>query len=75
VPTLSGATVYQLFKHWEEIPVGQFTWIGIGSLVSFVVAVVVVKAFVAVVTRYGFAPFAWYRIVAGAAALVWLSAR
>ena len=75
VPTLSGATAYQLFKHWDEIPVGQFTWIGIGSLVSFVVAVVVVKAFVAVVTRYGFAPFAWYRIVAGAAALVWLSAR
>jgi undecaprenyl-diphosphatase len=75
VPTLSGATVYQLFKHWDQIPTGQFTWIGIGSLVSFVVAVVVVKAFVAVVTRYGFAPFAWYRIVAGAAALVWLSAR
>ena len=75
VPTLSGATAYQLFKHWDEIPVGQFSWIGIGSLVSFVVAVVVVKAFVAVVTRYGFAPFAWYRIVAGAAALVWLSAR
>jgi undecaprenyl-diphosphatase len=75
VPTLSGATVYQLFKHWDQIPTGQFTWIGIGSLVSFVVAVVVVKAFVAVVTRYGFAPFAWYRIVAGAAALVWLSGR
>ena len=42
---------------------------------SFVVAVVVVKAFVAVIQRFGFAPFAWYRIVAGAAALVWLGAR
>jgi undecaprenyl-diphosphatase len=29
----------------------------------------------AVVTRYGFGPFAWYRIVAGAAALVWLGMR
>ena len=28
----------------------------------------------AIITRYGFAPFAWYRIVAGAAALVWLAA-
>jgi undecaprenyl-diphosphatase len=27
-----------------------------------------------VVTRYGFGPFAWYRIVAGIAALVWLQA-
>ncbi len=75
VPTLSGATVLQLYKHWDTIPAGQLGWIGLGSLVSFIVAVVVVKAFVAVVTRYGFAPFAWYRIVAGTAALVWLAAR
>jgi len=75
VPTLTGATALQLFKHWDQIPSGQLAWIGLGSLVSFVVAVVVVKAFIAIVTRYGFAPFAWYRIVAGAAALVWLSAR
>jgi undecaprenyl-diphosphatase len=75
VPTLSGATALQLFKHWDDIPTGQFAWIGLGSLVSFVVAVIVVKAFMAIVTRYGFAPFAWYRIVAGGAALIWLAMR
>ncbi|MGI8704412.1 MAG: undecaprenyl-diphosphate phosphatase [Sphingomicrobium sp.] len=75
VPTLSGATAYQLFKHWDSIPTGQLAWIGLGSLVSFIVAVVVVKAFMSIVTRFCFAPFAWYRIVAGAAALVWLSLR
>jgi undecaprenyl-diphosphatase len=75
VPTLGGATVYQLFKHWNDIPTGQMAWIGLGSLVSFVVAIVVVKAFISIVTRFGFAPFAWYRIVAGSAALVWLSLR
>ena len=51
------------------------TWIGLGSLVSFVVAIVVVKAFISIITRFGFAPFAWYRIVAGAAALLWLGMR
>lgn len=75
VPTLSGATALQLFKHWDDIPTGQFAWIGLGSLVSFIVAVIVVKAFLAIVTRYGFAPFAWYRIVAGIAALIWLGMR
>jgi undecaprenyl-diphosphatase len=75
VPTLTGATVLQLFKHWDQIPTGQLAWIGLGSIVSFVVAVVVVKAFIAIITRYGFGPFAWYRIIAGAVALVWLSAR
>ncbi len=47
----------------------------LGALVSFIVALVVVKAFVGIVTRYGFAPFAWYRIAAGIAALIWLAAR
>lgn len=75
VPTLTGATVLQLAKHHDQLDSGMVQWIALGALVSFVVAVVVVKAFIAIVTRYGFAPFAWYRIVAGAAALAWLSVR
>ncbi len=75
VPTLAGATVYKLFKARNELTVDDMSLIGIGSIMSFVVAVVVVKAFVSVVTRYGFAPFAYYRIAAGIAALVWLSYR
>ncbi|MCY7338503.1 MAG: undecaprenyl-diphosphate phosphatase [Sphingomonas bacterium] len=75
VPTLTGATVLQLAKHHAEIEPGMTGHILLGALVSFVVAVVVVKAFVAIIQRFGFAPFAWYRIVAGIAALVWLGAR
>lgn len=75
VPTLTGATVYQLFRNWDGITTNQLGWIGLGSLVSFVVAYVVVKAFLAIVMRYGFGPFAWYRIVVGAAALIWLTMR
>ena len=33
------------------------------------------RAFVAFVSRSGFAPFAWYRIVAGLAAIAWLALR
>jgi len=73
VPTLAGATALQLFKHRDQITTDQLGYIGLGSLVSFVVAVIVVKAFMAIVTRFGFGPFAWYRIIAGAAALAWLS--
>lgn len=74
VPTLTGATVYQLFRDRENLVADDFGWIGLGALISFIVAYVVVKAFIAIVTRYGFAPFAWYRIVIGSAALVWLGA-
>jgi undecaprenyl-diphosphatase len=75
VPTLTGATALQLYKHGGTMEPGMGGWILLGSVVSFIVAVVVVKAFVSIIQRYGFAPFAWYRIVAGAVALVWLTAR
>ena len=75
MPTLSGATVYYLARHHDRIATDMVGNILIGSLVSFVVALVVVKLFVGFVTRFGFAPFAWYRIVAGSAALAWLSLR
>ena len=70
LPTLTGATVLQLWKHREAITPADLQLIGVGFVVSFIVALVVVNAFMAVVTRRGFAPFAWYRIVAGIAALV-----
>lgn len=72
VPTLTGATALQLAKHHDQLGHGMLGYILIGALVSFVVAVLVVKAFMAIIMRYGFAPFAWYRIIAGVAALVWL---
>jgi undecaprenyl-diphosphatase len=75
VPTLTGATVLQLFKHRDAITPDALGLIGIGFVVSFVVAYIVIKAFLAIVTRFGFAPFAWYRIIAGAAALAWLMNR
>ncbi|TAD81163.1 MAG: undecaprenyl-diphosphatase, partial [Sphingomonadales bacterium] len=49
--------------------------IGIGSLSGFLVALVVVKLFVTIVTKIGFAPFAWYRIIVGTVGLAWLSLR
>lgn len=72
LPTLTGATVLQLYKHRDAVTGGDVELIAIGFVVSFVVALAVVKAFLAVVTRHGFAPFAWYRIAAGALALVLL---
>ncbi len=75
VPTMLAATVYALWKDRALLDAGDLGAIGIGLAVSFLVALVVVKAFVAIVSRHGFAPFAWYRIVVGSVALVWLLAR
>jgi len=41
--------------------------------VSFVVAIIVVKTFLAYVTRHGFALFAWWRVIVGTLGLVALA--
>ncbi|MEA3011371.1 MAG: undecaprenyl-diphosphatase [Sphingomonadales bacterium] len=75
VPTMIGASAYALFKSGAQLGAGELSDIAIGFVVSFLVALAVIKAFIGIVTRYGFAPFAWYRIVVGSVALVWLLAR
>jgi undecaprenyl-diphosphatase len=78
IPTMLGATTLEAVKHRHEIMSGAgvgFGLIAVGFVVSFVVALIVVRAFVHYISRHGFAPFAWYRIIAGAVALAWLAIR
>lgn len=72
IPTMAGATVYALWKDRALLSFDDMNAIGIGLVTAFIVALFVVKAFVAIVARFGFGPFAWYRIVIGSAALIWL---
>jgi undecaprenyl-diphosphatase len=74
VPTMMGATSLELWKNRHDLGAVGAGGIGLGFLVSFVVALVVIRWFIGIVSKRGFAPFAWYRIVVGGAALVWLLA-
>jgi undecaprenyl-diphosphatase len=77
VPTMVGATALELVTKHDELSVGsgQVGWaeIAIGFVVSFIVALAVIRALVAFVSRSGFGPFAWYRILAGSAVLAWFA--
>ena len=76
VPTMLGASALELWDERAALAAGGGTvgWseIAVGFAVSFVVALVVIRMFVAYVSRAGFAPFAWYRIAAGLLAIVLL---
>jgi undecaprenyl-diphosphatase len=74
VPTMVGATGLSILKHRHELASGAVDWqlVAIGFAVSFIVALVVIRWFIGLVSRRGFAPFAWYRILAGSLALAWL---
>ncbi len=83
MPTMAAATLYDLYKSLRHKPgeastLGHLTmdahsWIvlGIGFVVSFIVAYGVVAWFMNWVKRRGFVPFAIYRILAGTAVLWW----
>lgn len=77
IPTMLGATALEMVKKGDQLTSAAVGWgdIALGFAISFVVAILVIKAFVGLVSRHGFGPFAWYRIIAGAAALIWLSSR
>lgn len=74
VPTLAGAAVYDLYKSRADISADGMGLIGIGFVAAFLGSLWVITWFVGFVSRHGFAPFAWYRIVAGTVLLgaVWL---
>lgn len=86
LPTMIAATCYDLLKSMKNGgavssigagPAGHQGWImlGIGLVVSFLVAYVVVAWFMYWVRERGFTVFAIYRILAGAAVLWWAAGK
>jgi undecaprenyl-diphosphatase len=77
IPTMLGASALELLKNGDRLTSAAVGWdsIALGFVVSFIVALLVIKWFVGLVSRHGFVAFAWYRIIAGITALIWLSLR
>ncbi len=74
MPTMLGATVYDLYKNWSTLSWDHGGVIALGFAAAFVSALLVVRAFVRFISRHGFTVFAWYRIAIGALALALLLA-
>jgi undecaprenyl-diphosphatase len=72
IPTMLAATVYSLFKVRDEISTDGLGLIAVGFVAAFLVALVTVRAVLAVIGRIGFTPFGWYRIAIGSVMLAWL---
>lgn len=65
MPTMAGAFAYDLYKSYGELTAENMTSIALGFAVSFVAGVLVVRYLLDFVSRHGFAPFAWWRIIVG----------
>jgi undecaprenyl-diphosphatase len=75
IPTLGAATLFSLYKHHKEIAAaeGGSVALAVSTVTSFVVAFVVIAAFLRYLKRTGLAPFGWYRIAFGALVLALMS--
>ncbi len=68
VPTMFAATAYKIFKFYHEgghFVQAQINLLLIGNIVAFVVALLAIRTFISVLTRYGFRVFGYYRIALG----------
>ncbi|MEI7467539.1 MAG: undecaprenyl-diphosphate phosphatase [Chloroflexota bacterium] len=66
IPTLGAASIYELVKSLGELQSGDLPIFAIGLVVSFIVALLVIKFLLGYVAHNDFKPFAWYRIIVGA---------
>jgi undecaprenyl-diphosphatase len=86
VPTMLAVTTYSIFlKKWNHHGVEQKGYemifkssentlsFFVGNIVAFVVAVIAIKFFIGVLTKYGFKPWGWYRIIVGIVLLIYFT--
>jgi undecaprenyl-diphosphatase len=73
IPTMVGAFAYDFYKSRAEMTTDHIGIIAIGFVVSFITALIVVKAFLQYVTQHGFQFFAWWRVIVGTLGLIALA--
>jgi undecaprenyl-diphosphatase len=73
IPTMFAAGGYSLFKHRHEVHGEQALLLAVGFVVSFIVAWIVIAAFMRYIQTHKFRPFAIYRILIGLLVLGMLS--
>jgi undecaprenyl-diphosphatase len=70
VPTLVAAGLYDLYKHRDMLSAADAPIFGVGIVVSFISAFVVIRWLIRYVATHDFKPFAWYRIAFGLVVLL-----
>lgn len=70
VPTMFAASALKLVENYPLITGENLNLLIVGNIVSFLVAMIAIKSFIAFLTKHGFKWFGWYRIVVGLVILV-----
>ncbi|HUN80419.1 MAG TPA: undecaprenyl-diphosphate phosphatase, partial [Phycisphaerae bacterium] len=71
IPTLLGAGMLKIVKHRHEFHSQEATMLAVGLAAAFISAILVIHPFLEFVKRRRLRPFAIYRVILGAAVLIW----
>ena len=71
-PTLMAASLYKAYKAFPELEAHQIKTLALGTVLSFVFALISIKFLLHVLTRKGLRPFAYYRIALGTLVLAYV---
>jgi undecaprenyl-diphosphatase len=72
MPTMAGAFAYDLLKSYDQLSFDDGAAIIVGFIAAFLAALLVVRALLDFVSRHGYAPFAYWRILVGSLGLLGL---
>jgi undecaprenyl-diphosphatase len=72
MPTMAGAFLYDLLKSYKLLTVNDAMLIGVGFVAAFISGLLVVRGFLDFISKHGFTPFAWWRIIVGSFGLAGL---
>ena len=75
IPVMLAATGYKLLDAREPFAPGEVQSLVVSSVAAFFAALLAIRFLLRFVSKHSFAGFAYYRIVIGGAALVWLMMR
>lgn len=72
IPTMGAAFAYDAFVNRDTLSFDDAGLIAVGFVTAFIAALFVVKPFLTIVSKIGFAPFAYYRMALGTLVLALL---
>lgn len=76
IPMMFGASLVKMLKFFKQGHTFTGTEINlliVGNIVGFIVAIIAIKSFIGILTKYGFKVFGYYRIIVGLTIIILLA--
>jgi|APTNR8051073442_1049403.scaffolds.fasta_scaffold27233_2 undecaprenyl-diphosphatase len=70
MPTMTGAFAYDLYKNRDVLSSADLPVIATGFIAAFIMAIIVVRSLLDFVSKRGYTPFGWWRLIVGTLGLI-----